>query len=42
MDDHPYGIEMLRHDLARFRSLLSADDRGTDFLHGGRRLLPGY
>jgi len=28
---HPYGAEMLRHDLARFRHLLG-DDLGVDFL----------
>jgi hypothetical protein len=31
MDGHPYSVETLRHDLARFRSLLSARDPDRDF-----------
>jgi hypothetical protein len=26
MDGHPYSVETLRHDLARFRTLLGGDD----------------
>ena len=26
MGDHPYGVEALRDDLARFKSLLGSDD----------------
>jgi len=31
LDGHPYGLEMLCHDLARFRSLLSGADSDIDF-----------
>ena len=29
MGSHPYGIDMLRHDLARFSALLSTGNDGT-------------
>ena len=32
MEDHPYGIETLRHDLGRFRLLLSGGGSGGVFL----------
>jgi hypothetical protein len=31
MDGHPYGVEMLCHDLARFRSFLGGVDSDIDF-----------
>lgn len=31
MDGHPYGAGTLRHDLARFRSLLAGDESGNSF-----------
>lgn len=43
MDGHPYGVEALRHDLARFRSLLGGDGDGTSFLrrpHLGQQEMP--
>ena len=39
MDDHPYGVEMLCHDLALFRHLLGDGIKG-DFLHVAAPLPP--
>jgi hypothetical protein len=37
MGDHPYTVETLSHDLARFRALLSADDNDSpSFLRPAR------
>jgi hypothetical protein len=41
MGDHPYGTEMLRHDLARFRSLLGGSGSDIDFLRP-ERYLPSH
>jgi hypothetical protein len=30
MDDHPYGVETLRHDLSRFRSMLGNGNGNGD------------
>jgi hypothetical protein len=29
LDNHPYGVDMFHHDLARFRSLLSTGDHDS-------------
>lgn len=31
MASHPYGIDMLRHDISRFRALLSAENDNGAF-----------
>lgn len=36
MGGHPYRAEMLHHDLARFRSLFSADRHDIEFLRAPR------
>jgi hypothetical protein len=35
MVSHPYGVEALRHDLARFRSLLGEDEPAICSRHAG-------